>query len=211
MTVFPDITSRQPDLEAIAQAAITDGSYREQLFTMLLPRSKRAQARYNSYRALMLVSSTNPELLMTEWDQLVEMLSESNKDIIFIAVHLIANLTAAGSQGRFEVIFDRFFDLLGDQSVVVAMHTAGVSGKIANAQPFLRERITRRLLEIEQLYPEQANIELVKAYVIAALDEVIDASTEKEEILEFVSRQTNSTSPKTRKAAREFLKTHAPG
>ena len=209
MNVHPDFTSKQPDLEAIAQAAVSDESYREQLFAMLLPGSKRAQARYNSYRALLLLTETNPELLLAKWDQLVEMLSNNNKDILFIAVNLVANLAVVDKQGRFEAIFDPFFNLLGDQSSVVAMHTAGVSGKIALAQPHLREQITRRLFEIDRLRSNQGNIELVKAYAIAAFDEFFAVSSEQAEILRYVSQQLTSTSPKTRKAAKEFLKKHS--
>lgn len=208
MTAYPDLETKLPDLAAIAQAAISNESYREQLFRMLLPGSKRAQARYNSYRALILLTESHPELLLSKWDQLVEMLTNSNKDIIFIAVNLIANLAGLVNDSSFEKIIDQFYSLLADESIVVAMHTAGVSGKIALAKPDLRERITYRLLEIDQVRKDQGNTELVKAYIISALDEYFEVSSEQPEILQFVGRQRNSTSPKTRKAAAAFLKRH---
>jgi hypothetical protein len=207
----PDIHSKQPDLQAIAQTALVDESYRKQLFELLLPGSKRAQARYNSYRSLILLSESNPELLMPLWGPLVGMLSSSNKDIIFIAVNLLANLASADQQNCFEEIFDTFFNLIGDQSIVVAMHTAGAAGKIAQAQPHLREQITRRLLGIEEVRGSLENSELVKAYAISAFDAFFEESTEQEDILRFVRQQLTSTSPKTRKAAKEFLKKHAQG
>jgi hypothetical protein len=47
----------------------------------------------------------------------------------------------------------------------------------------------------------------VKAYAIDALNEYFNESGNKSEILQFVREALNSTSPKTRKKAKQFLKT----
>ena len=48
--------------------------------------------------------------------------------------------------------------------------------------------------------------ELLKSYVIDALDECFNVIKDEEEVIQFVEKQIISESPKTKKRAKEFLK-----
>ena len=73
-----------------------------------------------------------------------------------------------------------------------------------NHKPELEDRITNILLDIEQIHPGK-QIELVKSAVIESFSEYFNESKNKEKIMDFVKKQLYSSSPKTKKTAKEFL------
>jgi ABC-type phosphate/phosphonate transport system substrate-binding protein len=130
------------------------------------------------------------------------MLDAKNAYWKLIAVRLLANLVAADSQNKFERLFDKYYDLLGD-SVIIAGHVTANSGKIARAKPELQAAITDRLLNIDKT--TQKHKDLIKSGAIESFGEYFAGSKDKEKILAFVRQQLKGESPKTRKIAREFL------
>jgi hypothetical protein len=125
-----------------------------------------------------------------------------------IGVRLIANLARCDGKNRLERIFDRYFGLLDDDKIVTARYLAQHAGRIAHAKPILQERITERLLAVDETHHAQSRKDLLKGDVLAAFDEFFDSSPQRERILDFAEQQLASTSPRTRKTAREFLKRH---
>jgi hypothetical protein len=166
-------------------------------------KSRDDKKRYSSFEVLLRLSEEQPELLYPEWDFLAGMLDSDNAYWKLIAVRLIANLTRADSENRFEQIFDKYYNLLSD-SVIVAGHITANSGKIARAKPGLQPRITDRLLNIDKT--AQKHKDLIKAGAIDSFGEYFAESGDKEKIIGFVKQQLNGESPKTRKKAKEFLK-----
>jgi hypothetical protein len=166
-------------------------------------KSKNDTERYGSFEVLLRLSEQQPELLYAKWDFLAEMLDSANAYRKLIAVRLLANLAGADSENRFEKIFDKYYDLLGD-SVIIAGHITASSGRIARAKPGLRAGITDRLLNIDKT--TQKHKDLIKAGAIESFGEYFAESDDKEKIMEFVKKQLVGESPKTRKIAREFLK-----
>jgi hypothetical protein len=166
-------------------------------------RSKDDTERYPSFEALLALSRENPTALYPHWDYLAEMLNSPHAYWKLIAVRLLANLTAADNENRFEKLFDKYYNLLND-SVIIAGHVTANSGKIALAKPKLQSAITDRLLNIDKT--AQKHKDLIKAGAIESFGEYFDQSQDKDKIMAFVRQQLNGESPKTRKIAREFLK-----
>ena len=160
--------------------------------------------RFNCFKVLHYISEKNPHVLYPKWDFFVSLFESDNAYHKLIAVRILANLTHADKENKFEDIFDRYYNLLNG-SVIVAGHLAACSGTIANAKPELRSKITQRLLSIDKTM--QKHKDLVKAYAIDAFNEYFREAENKSEILQFVKEQLNSTSPKTRKKAKQFLRT----
>jgi uncharacterized protein (DUF1810 family) len=165
-------------------------------------KSKDDAERYGSFEVLLRLSEEEPETLYPHWDFLAEMLDAQNAYWKLIAVRLLANLTAADSESKFEGIFDKYYDLLND-SVIIAGHITANSGKIACAKPALQTEITNRLLNIDET--TQKHKDLIKAGAIESFGEYFTESKDKEKIIEFVRQQLDGESPKTRKIAKEFL------
>ena len=166
--------------------------------------SKKDAVRYGSFKALNVLSEKHPERLYGKWDFFVDLMRSDNTHRKYIAIYIIANLTKADAENKFEKLFDTYYGLLGDKSVIPAAHVAVNSGKIALAKPGLQAEITNRLLDIDNTV--QRHKDLVKASAIEAFEAYFEQSEDKARIIEFVKAQLNCESPKTRKKAKEFLK-----
>lgn len=195
------MTEMSSDIESIAQKALQDEGVLSEVLQGVL--SAKDAVRFHSFQVLLRLSEGHPGILYPQWGFFAGLIDSDNAYRKFIAVHIIANLTRADIENRFEEIFDKFYHLFND-SVIVAGHVAADSGKIARAKPNLQSQITNRLLNIDKT--NQKHKDLVKAGAIEAFDEYYEEAENKEGIVEFVRQQLQCTSPKTRKKAREFLK-----
>ena len=166
-------------------------------------KSKNETERYNSFKVLLLISEEHPEVLYSKWDFFIDMIDSDNAYWKLSAVRIIANLTRVDTENRFEEIFNKYYNLLND-SVIVAGHITANSGKIAKAKPKLQTEITNKLFNIDKT--NQKHKELIKAGAIESFSEYFEESKDKKKIIEFVNKQLNCESPKTRKKAKEFLK-----
>jgi hypothetical protein len=188
--------------EAVAEMALKDEKVLQELLDGVL--SKKDVVRQNSFQALNFLSENHPERLYGEWDFFANLICRGNSFHKYIAIYIIANLTKADAKNKFEKLFDVYYGLLGDNSVIPAAHVAVNSGKIALAKPGLQAEITNRLLDIDNTV--QRHKDLVKASAIEAFEAYFKQSENKARIIEFVKAQLNCGSPKTRKKAKEFLK-----
>ena len=198
------LSHKDADIGAAAARALEDGAPLADLLDGLS--SKDETYRYNCFKVLMLLSREHGELLYPMWDRLAEQLGSDNTYRRISALQLIANLTAVDAEHRFERLFDRYFDLLDDRSVIPAAQLAGASGRIVRARPELESRITAKLLAIDGTHHHPDRRDLIKGYAIESFDEYYQQAEDKKSILDFVRRQLNSSSPKTRKLAAEFLR-----
>jgi hypothetical protein len=196
-----------PNLEKAMQLALADGKALKVLLDGVV--SKDDTYRYNCFKVLLQISEDHPLVLYTEWDYFVELLSSSNSYHRSIALQIIANLTKADDEDRFDGIFDQYFGLLDDEKVVTARHLAQSAGRIVRAKPHLQAKITERLLGIDGTHHAQGRKDLIGADIIQSFEEFFEDSDDKEEILAFVERQLECSSPKTRKAAKAFLDKHS--
>ncbi len=167
--------------------------------------SKKEAIRHNAFKALLSISEEHPEVLYPKWDFFADLIGSDNTSFKYIAIYIIANLTKVDVENRFEKIFEKYYSLLDDESIIPAAHVAGNSGKIARAKPGLQSKITDKLLGIDKTHHAPGRKELIKGYAIEAFGEYFAEAKDKEKILEFVEKQQKSKSPRTKKAAQKFL------
>jgi hypothetical protein len=189
------------DLDQVVRLAVADGAVLRRVLNGLV--SKDEKVRYNCYKVLAEIAESQPRVLDPAWDTLVGLLDSPNAFHRATGVNLIAILAGADPEGRFERIFDRYFDLLSDDKVMVARYLAQSAGRIARAKPHLQARIVDRLLRIDRI--EHKHKDLIKADVIASFGEFFEGSPDQERMRAFVEQQVDSSSPTTWKAARQFL------
>ena len=185
-----------------AELALKDEKVLQELLDGLL--SKKDTIRYGSFKALNVLSEKHPERLYGSWDFFADLLASDYTHRKYIAIYIIANLTRVDSEEKFEKLFNTYYELLGDKSVIPPAHVAINSGKIALAKPKLQPEITNKLLEIESTV--QRHKDVVKASAIEEFDTYFEESKDQARIMEFVKAQLDCGSPKTRKKARAFLK-----
>jgi len=202
--VTVDLNNKKIDIKVVAKKALKNRKLLSELLDNLW--SKNETIRYNSHKVLFFLTEEHPQTLYSSWDYLVKFLDSDNTYHKLSAVLLLANLTRIDKDNKFEKVFDKFYGLLDDRSFITAAYLAGASGKIAKAKPKLQTKITNRLLSIDKTHHEQERKDLVKASIIESFEEYFEQTRSKKRILEFVQKQLNCQSPKTKKAAKEFLK-----
>jgi hypothetical protein len=194
----------ETDTKSLVKKAIKDKQLLSELLDRLL--SKKDEIRFSSFNALLNISEEHPEVLYPKWDFLADLITSNNSYRKLIAIRLIANLTRIDTENKFEGIFDRYYSILNDKGTVTAGHLAGISGKIVKAKPKLETKITDKLLNIDKIRRGKQK-ELIKGYAIESLSKYFENAKDKNKIIKFVKDQLESESPKTRKKAKEFLKT----
>ena len=107
---------------------------------------------------------------------------------------------------KFNMIFNEFFDLIGNKSVIVARKLATYSGRIARANPLLRSKITEILLQIDGIQHNPNRIDLIKGDIIENFSECFKDIKEIKEVLDFAKAQLNNINPSTVKKAKDFLR-----
>ncbi|MFC1914835.1 hypothetical protein ACFLWK_01100 [Chloroflexota bacterium] len=202
--MLPEMNDRNVDIEDVARKALKDAALLAELLDGL--KSKKETLRYNCSKVLTLISEESGEVLYPRWDYFVGLLSRDNTYWKISALLIIANLTRVDTENRFEKMFDKYYQLLDDRSMVTAIYAASSSGRIVRAKPELETRITGELLNIDQTHHRPGRKDLVKAGAIEAFREYFASARDRDGIIRFVRQQLDSESPKTRKLAAEFLK-----
>jgi hypothetical protein len=169
--------------------------------------SKNETYRYNCFKVLYAVSEEKPDILYPYWNFFINHLDSTNSYHKMSAVLIIANLTAIDSKKKFETIFDKFYNNLKSEKTIVPIYIIKSSSKIVSFKPNLEGKITELLINIDKIHPGK-QIELVKSAVIEYFSEFFSNAKNKNKIINFVEKQIKSTSPKTRKTAKVFLKNY---
>jgi hypothetical protein len=199
-----DLNNKNVNIKAVANKALKNDKLLATLLDSLW--SKNETIRYNCHKVLFLLTQEQPQTLYPNWDYFVEFLDSDNTYHKLSAVLLLANLTQIDKDNKFERLFDRYYDLLDDKSFITAAYVAGASGRIARAKPKLQTKITNRLLNIDKTHHDPERKDLVKASIIEAFEEYIGQTRNRKRVVDFVRKQSSCKSPKTKKAAKEFLK-----
>ncbi|MBM4400754.1 MAG: hypothetical protein FJ045_02260, partial [Crenarchaeota archaeon] len=143
-----DLEKKTPEQQKIAEDAVKDGKVLAELLDGLL--SKKCAVRYKNFKAVYLISEDHPEVLYSKWSFFETMLKSKNNTVMFYAIHVLANLAKVDGAGKFETIFDQFYDIVNGGALVPACHVAYVSHKIVKAKPELTDKITERLLNLNK-------------------------------------------------------------
>ena len=201
--MLPELSEKNVDVKSIAKKALKDEKVLSELLENIT--SKKETIRYNSFKVLLHLSEKHPEVLYPKWDLFADLLSSDNTYHKFDAIYFIANLTRVDTGNRFEKIFNKYYSLLNDKSMIPAAHLAGNSGKIAKAKPHLEEKITNKLLSLDKTHHISERKDLIKGYAIESFSEYFEEAKNKKKIIVFVKNQLKSKSPRTRKKAKEFV------
>ncbi len=197
-----NLDKKDVDIENLGKKAINDNELLQELMEGIL--SKDNTIRQNSFKTLEIISEEKPEFLYPKWDYFSQMLISKNNYHKYIAIYLLANLTAVDKENKFESVFDEYFGILGGDKAMTASHVALNSSKIALNKPELQERIIDMLLNIDEIH-QGKQTEMIKAYAIESLEKIYSKIDDEERVKEFVKAQLESSSPKTRKAAAGFI------
>ena len=202
--MLTELSSKSINIKDVAKKALEDKAALSELLEGVL--SKKEKIRFNCFKVLLFISEKHPKVLYPQWDFFADLLTSPNTYFKYIAIYIIANLTRRDPKNRFEKIFNKYYGLLDDESVIPPSHVAANSAKIAKAKPELQTKITNRLLRIDKTHHQPERKDLIKGYVIEAFSELFQGAKNKKRMLQFVREQLKSKSPRTKKKAKEFLR-----
>jgi len=169
--------------------------------------SEKARVKFPIAKILRTISEKEPGLLYPRFDFFIDLLDSDNNIIKWNAMDIIANLTAADEDNKFDRIFERYFSLLNDGSLITAGHVVDNSAKIAAAKPERREQIEALVLTVEEVpLPTSECRNILAGKAILAFDQWFDVVEDKEAVVGFVHRQLNSSRNATKNKAAKFLK-----
>jgi hypothetical protein len=172
--------------------------------------SSKAAIRYGCAKVLMDLSEKHPEKLYPYMDDFIKLLNSKYRILTWNALAIIANLSRVDEDKKFDAIFDKYYDLLDDEYMVTVANVVGNSAKIALAKPYLVQRITAKLLAVQDISVTPHLTEECKRVIaqqtIKSLDGFFDKIEAKAKVISFVKRQLNSPRVSLRKEAQSFLK-----
>jgi hypothetical protein len=204
--MMSDLNKKDVNIENVAKIALGD----EKLLTELINglTAKKETFRYNCSKTIALLSEEHPDVIYPRWDDFVKLLGSDNTYHKISAIIILANLMGAGAdtENKFKSIFDEYFNLLNDKSMITAAYIARNSWKIVKAKPKLQTKVTNRLLDIDNTHHNPERKDLIKGYAIESFEKYIEDVKDRMKIMDFVKKQLESKSPRTRKAAKKLMK-----
>ncbi len=168
----PDLNDKNMNVENMASKALKKEGVLSNLIDNLT--TKNETVRYNCSKTLNLLSEEHPEVLYPKLDFFVELLNSDHTYWKLSVIPIIANLTRIDTENKFERIFDEYYRLLEDKSMIPAAWIADYSGRIARAKPELQTRITEKLLSIDKTHHHPERRDLIKAGAIESFDEYFE-------------------------------------
>jgi hypothetical protein len=171
--------------------------------------AKEGRVKFKSAKVLKLISENNPELLYLYFEVFQKLLHSDNNILKWNAIDIMANLTPVDSDNKFDALFDEYFDLFCQGSLITAAHIAENSAVIADTKPALCDKITNVLLSVENIpLPTEECRNILKGKVIESLAKYFDRVTDKGKINKFVENQLGNSRNATKKKAEKFLRTY---
>ncbi|MEL7563057.1 hypothetical protein [Dehalogenimonas sp. 4OHTPN] len=193
------------EIAALVTQSTTDDGKLAELVAGLS--SKDLITKQRSFLSLQKLVEGNPaRLYQRHWYSIAAMLDHSGVDAKYIAIYLLAGMTAADADDRFDEVFYKYFSLLDDNTLIAPMHVALNAAAVHKAKPELREDIVKLLISIDKTHHTPARKALIAAYAIESLDKIFDDVEDKAAVLEFVRGYVKAPSPKARTMAKAFLK-----
>ena len=202
--MLSDLSKKSVSVESIAKKIVKNKELLDDLLECVS--SDKAVIKYKSLKVINFLSEKQPQMLYPKWDFVVKLLDNDNTFLRTIGVSIIANLANVDTENKFEKIFNKFYSLLEDESMINAANIAGRSGMIAKAKPQLQDRITNELLGIDKTHHGSECKNIIKGKIILSFEEYFDKYEEKDKIIKFVRNELNNTRSATSKKAEKFLK-----
>lgn len=156
------------------------------------------------------LSGKHPDKLYPYMERFIGLLDSKHRILTWNALAIVAHLTAADSQRKFDAIFDKYYSFLGNEYMVTVANTVGNSGEIAKNKPYLADRITVELLKVRSLkitphLTEECKL-VIAQQAIKTFNILINFTKNKKALLDFAEQHKKSSRDALRKEARTFLK-----
>ncbi len=162
--------------------------------------------KYGAEKVLRIISEKRPELIYPYFDFLAVQLDNKNSFLKWGAILSLANLARVDSAGKFETIFERYFQPISGPVMITAGNIMRGSARIAQAKPQLADRIADEILKVELAQYQTAECRNVAiGHALNAFSQFFDSIQDKDRVIRFVTAQVRNPRPAVRRRAEKFL------
>jgi hypothetical protein len=171
--------------------------------------SSKPAIRYSCAKVLMDLSEEEPEQLYPHMDFFINLLDSKYRILTWNAIIIIANLTKIDTENKFDPIFNKYYNYLDDEYMVTVANVVGNSGKIALAKPYLTQKITDKLLKVENIsttpHLSEECKRVITEHAIKTIDVFFPQIEQKDKVISFVKKHLNSSRESLRTESEKFL------
>ncbi len=172
--------------------------------------SSKASIRYGCAKILTDLSEAHPRELYRYMNCFISLLDSKYRILTWNAMAIVANLTRVDKDNKFDDLFEKYYSFLNDEYMVTVASVVGHSGKIALAKPYLVDKITNKLLKVDDLSITSHLTEECKRVIaektISSFDMFFDKIKQKRRVIYFVEKYSSSPRKTLRETAKNFLK-----
>jgi hypothetical protein len=172
--------------------------------------SSKPAIRYGCAKVLMDLSEEEPEQLYSNMDFFINLLESKYRILTWNAIIIISNLTKVDKEKKFDSIFNKYYSYLDDEYMVSVANVVGNSGKIALAKPYLTQKITDKLLKVENIsitpHLSEECKRVITQHAIKTFDTFFPQIEQKDKVISFVKKHINSSRESLRTESEKFLK-----
>jgi len=172
--------------------------------------SSKPTIRYGCGKILMDISEEKPEKLYPYMDFFIDLLESKYRILTWNAIFIIANITQIDKEHKFESIFEKYYNFLDNDYMVTVANVVGNSGKIALAKPHLTQKITDKLLTVENIsttpHLSEECKRVITEHAIKSFDMFFPQIKQKNKVISFVKKHLNSSRKTLRTESENFLK-----
>jgi hypothetical protein len=210
LTSFMEAIARKgASLDRLAERVAADPALLPEILAGL--GADEPRIKYSCSTVLRLVSQNHPAILYPRFDFFAGLLEADNNFLKWDAARVLANLSAADSEGKLEPILTRYLRPIGGPAMITAANLIVNAATIALARPALAGRLARAVLKVERAEYQTAECRNVAiGHAIKSLGRffhLLDAK-EKTAVVKFVRQQLDNRRNAVRKKAAAFLKLH---
>lgn len=202
--------SKSSDPLTVAKYLIRKNDRRVVDKVLNLVESNNSKVKYRSIKTLNHISKLKPSLLYENWDYFVEKLDSDNNILKWNSIEIIANMVKIDKDDKFIQIFNKYFDLIKNDTGITVYFVIENAASIINSKPELREQIIDLLIDVDKLNNlDQKNLDFLTGKTITTFQECFSHVESNDQVVEFVSKQKNSRRRLNRSKANKFLETYS--
>ncbi len=172
--------------------------------------SSKPAIRYGCAKVLMDLSEEEPEQLYPHMDFFINLLENKYRILTWNAIIILSNLTKVDTEKKFDSIFNKYYSYLDDEYMVTVANVVGNSGKIALTKPYLTQKITDKLLKVENIsittHLSEECKRVITEHAIKTFDVFFPQIEQKDRVISFVKKHINSSRVSLRTESEKFLK-----
>lgn len=177
--------------------------------------SKNPKVKYACSKLAIKISTEKPSELYGDFDLFRKLLESDNNIMVWTALRVIGNLSGVDTLDKIDKLIPRLFESFHSERMITSANAIAALGSIAKNKQKQRDKIIKELLQVEKLIykikdeisPECRNIAI--GHALNAFKDMGDAALKRQDVKDFIERQTSNSRPSVAKRAKGMLTARA--